>query len=93
MLVNNIGFNMDTVYFMWFGLSRQCYFGGMRAGRSRACRMKSVDRGREMPLELSSARSQHLHATAGVCPCRMHFSFILASFWAYWSTRMHQVVT
>lgn len=47
---------------------------GMRAGRSQVCRMKSVDRGQEMPLELFSARSQHLHATAGVRPCRMHVS-------------------
>ena len=47
----------------------------MRAGRSRACRMKSVDRGREMPLELLPARSQYLYATAGNAPAVCSFSF------------------
>lgn len=39
-------------------------FTRVRAGHSRAC-MKSVamDCGRKMPVELFSARSQHLHAT------------------------------
>ena len=47
----------------------------MRAGRSRDCRMKSVDRGREMPLELLPARSQYLYATAGNAPAVCSFFF------------------
>lgn len=57
----------------YFLLQRGLKHRGIRAGRSRACRMKSVERGWEMPVELLSVRSRYLHATAGICPCCMHF--------------------
>lgn len=51
----------------------------MRAGLRPACRMKSVDRGQEMPVELLPARSQYPNATAGISPAACSFFSIQPS--------------
>lgn len=48
---------------------------GMRAGRIRACRMKSMNCGRKMLVKLLPARSQYFRATAGIAPAVCSFSF------------------